>query len=66
VYLGNLMERADSMPRDESIVVLCQGGTRSSIGASLLMARGFTDVSHLTGGIDAWRKAGLPLTMNHE
>lgn len=66
VYLGNLMERADSMPHDQPVVVLCQGGTRSSIGASLLMARGFTDVSHLSGGIDGWRKAGLPLTPSVE
>jgi len=66
IYLGNLMDRADSIAHDTSIVVLCQGGTRSSIGASLLLARGFTDVSNLAGGIDAWRKAGLPITTNHE
>ena len=66
IYLGNLMDRAGAMPHDASIVVLCQGGTRSSIGASLLMARGFTDVGHLTGGVDAWRKEDLPLTTGSE
>lgn len=65
IYLGDLMDRIDEMPRDASIVVHCQSGTRSSIAASLLMTRGFTDVAHLDGGIDAWRKAGLPTTTDH-
>jgi len=62
IYLGDLVERVNDSPRDEPIVVHCQSGTRSSIAASLLMARGFTDVTNLVGGLDAWRKAGLPVT----
>jgi len=42
--------------------VHCETGTRASIAASLLMARGFSDVTVLTGGYDGWRKAGLPVT----
>ena len=61
VYLGELRERAGSLRKDEPIVVHCQGGTRSSIAASLLERAGFTDVTMLTGGVDGWRKAGLPL-----
>ncbi|HEY8174421.1 MAG TPA: MBL fold metallo-hydrolase [Gemmatimonadaceae bacterium] len=60
IYLGDVESKAASMQRDESIVVHCQSGTRSSIAASLLMARGFTNVANLAGGFDAWRKAGLP------
>lgn len=62
IYLGDLAERAETMPRAERLVVHCQSGTRSSIAASLLMARGFLDVVILEGGVDAWRKAGLPLS----
>jgi hydroxyacylglutathione hydrolase len=62
IYLGDLQERAAELPRNEPIVVHCQSGTRSSIAASLLMARGFTDVTNLIGGFDAWRKAGLPVS----
>ncbi len=61
IYLGVLEEQTASASRDAPIVVHCQSGTRSSIAASLLMARGFTDVANLAGGFDAWRKAGLPV-----
>jgi hydroxyacylglutathione hydrolase len=48
-------------PRDQSIVLVCESGSRSAIGASLLTAAGFSDVTNLTGGIAAWRREGLPL-----
>jgi hydroxyacylglutathione hydrolase len=62
VYLGDVVEKTDTWKRGERIVLHCQSGTRSSIAASLLMARGFTDVTNLSGGFDAWRKAGLPVS----
>ena len=61
IYLGDLEERMQTSRRDGPIVVHCETGTRASIAASLLMARGFSDVTLLTGGYDAWRKAGLPV-----
>jgi rhodanese-related sulfurtransferase len=35
--------------------VYCAGGARSAIGASVLAARGFVDVSDLLGGFEAWK-----------
>lgn len=61
IYLGDLEQRVRSSNRDEAIVVHCETGTRASIAASLLMARGFSDVTLLSGGYDAWRRAGLPI-----
>lgn len=61
LYLGDLEARMTDAPRDEPLVLLCQSGTRSSIGASLLRARGFTNVANLAGGVEAWRAAGLPV-----
>lgn len=61
IYLGHLEEQAASLDRSRPIVVHCQGATRSSIAASLLRARGFADVSYIAGGMDAWKKAGLPV-----
>ena len=61
VYLGELEARAAALKRNDPIVVHCQTGTRSSIAASLLMARGFTDVTNLVGGFEAWRRLGLPV-----
>jgi hydroxyacylglutathione hydrolase len=61
IYLGELMARVAESDPEDRIVVHCASGTRSSIAASLLMARGFRDVSNLVGGFDAWRRAGLPV-----
>lgn len=61
IYLGDLAARSTSLRKDEPIVVHCQGGTRGAIAASLLARDGYTDVTVLAGGVDAWRKAGLPL-----
>ncbi len=61
IYLGELLERKNELRHDEPIIVHCESGTRSSIGASLLRAQGFTNVTNFPGGVLAWRKAGLPL-----
>lgn len=60
LFLGDLPETSDGLARDTPIAVYCQGGTRSAIAASLLQAKGFTNVTNVTGGITAWRGAGLP------
>lgn len=61
IFLGDLLDEADVLPRDRPLVVACQGGSRSSIGASLLRARGFTNVVNFSGGFAEWRNAGLPV-----
>ena len=61
IYLGDLSERIGDADKEKPIVVHCATGSRSSIAASLLLARGFTDVVNFAGGFDAWRKAGLPV-----
>jgi hydroxyacylglutathione hydrolase len=47
--------------RDEPVAVICHSGARSSTAASLLRKHGFTNVSNVTGGMVAWREAGLPV-----
>jgi hydroxyacylglutathione hydrolase len=59
--LASLPGRLDELPRDRPLVVQCQAGSRSSIAASLLRARGFADVANLAGGYAAWERAGLPV-----
>ncbi|MEO8226911.1 MAG: rhodanese-like domain-containing protein [Gemmatimonadota bacterium] len=61
VPLGQLVERIDSIPRDRLVVVQCQSGGRSSIGASVLAEKGFENVADLVGGINAWKAAGYPV-----
>lgn len=64
IPLGRLVSQMSDKPRSQSVVLLCASGSRSAIGASLLTAAGFTDVTNLTGGIVAWRDAGLPLEVD--
>ncbi len=54
IPLGEIAERLSELDADLSTVVLCAGGYRSSIGASLLRRAGFDDVVDLVGGYGAW------------
>jgi len=61
VYLGDLAAGTEDLPRDMPIALHCQGSTRASIAASILQAKGFTDVANVSGGYRAWTAAGLPV-----
>jgi hydroxyacylglutathione hydrolase len=63
VALSGLDDWAASAPRDVPLIVHCQTGTRAIVGASLLRARGFTDVTPMTGGFEAWTAAGHPVVV---
>ena len=56
--LGRLAERLHELPRDRPLVVHCQSGARAGVALSLLRARGFTDVQHLTGDWAEWVRQG--------
>jgi hydroxyacylglutathione hydrolase len=58
---GNeLQDRAGELPKDGMLAILCGSGYRSTVAASVLERSGFTNVVNVTGGMEAWRKAGLP------
>jgi hydroxyacylglutathione hydrolase len=61
VPVGSLDGRLKEIPRDRPVIVHCQTGARAAIAASLLRARGFTDVRLFPGGFAEWRSAGLPV-----
>jgi rhodanese-related sulfurtransferase len=43
------------------VVLHCNSGNRSAQAARLLLGAGAAEVTHLTGGITAWRHAGFPV-----
>jgi rhodanese-related sulfurtransferase len=47
--------------KDRPLIVYCDGGERSTKAAAALKRLGFTQVANLSGGLDAWRQAGLPV-----
>ena len=44
----------DSLPKDRPLVIFCHHGGRSAQVAGALAQRGHTNISNMTGGIDAW------------
>ena len=62
IPLGYLADRAGEIPKSAPVVVQCQSGARSSIGASVLERLGYTHILNLAGGLTAWAGAGLPIT----
>jgi hydroxyacylglutathione hydrolase len=61
IPMGLVPRRASELPAEQPLIVQCGGGLRSMVVASLLQKRGFTNIRNLVGGIDGWKKAGLPL-----
>ena len=59
--LDNFKVSAPEIDPTVPLVVHCQGGYRSMIACSLLLRAGAKDVINMSGGFDAWRKAGLPV-----
>ncbi len=56
IPLAELARRSQELEDDRPVVVYCAGGWRSSVAASLLRQRGFTDVSDILGGYGAWER----------
>lgn len=54
IPMAEIPTRADSLPRDRPIIVLCHHGMRSAHVQQYLQARGFEQVINLAGGIHAW------------
>lgn len=61
IMYGMLPREIDTLPRDKPILLHCQTGIRSQIAASLLQRHNFRDFAHVEGGLEAWKKAGLPV-----
>jgi rhodanese-related sulfurtransferase len=58
IPLDELPSRLSEVPRDQYVIVVCRSGARSKEGATILRQAGYTQVSCLTGGLQAWVAAG--------
>ncbi len=59
--LKAIHQKLDSVGLDPSkrVYVICKGGMRSSSACSLMSRQGFTNLANVTGGTQAWLRAGL-------
>lgn len=51
--------------KDETIIVMCAGGTRSAFAARTLELMGYSSVVSMAGGFNAWKDAGKPWAEPH-
>jgi hydroxyacylglutathione hydrolase len=58
---GFIADRVAELPRDRPIALVCGSGYRSTVASSVLERAGFDDVVNITGGMTAWRQAGLAI-----
>ena len=56
----------DQLDKDTEYYVHCQGGYRSVIATSILMAKGFKEVINIQGGFNEIKKSCIKVTEYHE
>lgn len=60
VPLGSVAKASEGWDRAEPLTLVCKSGRRAEQARTLLENKGFTDLSVLPGGMDAWIAAGKP------
>lgn len=60
IPLGEVPARHDLLDLGRPVIAVCRSGRRSASAAAHLASAGFTAFT-MTGGMLAWRSAGLPL-----
>ncbi len=58
MYVGHLEEHINEIPPDQTTAIICSIGNRSSLAASILQRKGYTDLHVVLGGMYAWQNAG--------
>ena len=54
-------DRSQHLDKNKPLYVYCLAGARSAAAARWLRSQGYAQVYELSGGINGWKKAGLPL-----
>ena len=61
VPLSKLAEDSSLKDQSQPIILICASGQRSRAAAKQLHAKGFSEVYVLSGGLNTWKEAKLPL-----
>lgn len=59
--LGKESLLVQELDKHTPLILLCKTGHRSQAAARTLLDRGFSDISHLAGGMDCWKKEKRPV-----
>lgn len=61
IPLGELSSRISELPTDQDVLIICRSGNRSGQARDLLRSAGMMNTTSVSGGMNAWIAAGLPL-----
>ena len=63
IVFDTIADNLDKLPQDKTakIVLYCRSGRMSEIAARQLTQLGFSQVSHLSGGMIDWKKSGYEI-----
>lgn len=61
IPLSEVPDRVQEIPQEQVVVVVCAHGTRSVIGARMLVEAGHNGVYNLNGGTAEWQMRGLEI-----
>ncbi|MDD1695402.1 MAG: MBL fold metallo-hydrolase [Methanoregula sp.] len=59
IYIGELPQHLEEIPKDEHIVIYCDAGYKGSLAASILANHEYHQLTNVLGGMTAWKKAGF-------
>ena len=60
IPLDSIEYKISMIPKDKTVILACQRGGRSQRAYNLLKEKGFTNITNMEGGMEAWKGAGLP------
>ncbi len=63
IWINEFMSRRDEWPADKeaNIVIYCASGVRGSIATVMMRLMGYSNVRNMSGGMNAWVAAELPV-----
>lgn len=59
--MSSILDSFHQLSNDRPLIILCAHGERSTKVANLLRLQGYLSVANLDGGVEAWKKADLPM-----
>ena len=61
IPLDSLASRLSEIPREREVLLICRSGNRSGTAQRQLLRLGYEQVYNVSGGMNAWAGAGLPV-----
>lgn len=63
-YVGSLGEFLENNSISKPALITCSVGHRASLAVSILLRKGYKNITNLIGGMTAWEKLKLPIVKN--